>query len=392
MPTSWSTTGTRRLVHTTVAAAVAAVALQAAPASAAPAAPQITGPSGDTGPSVELSWTPVEAAVGYEVRVDNDPAFGSAEWTSATVNTVSVPTKLLGKGQQYMGVRAKDSTGAWSDWTTSAFTVTAAAGPELLGPDEGITLAQPADPPLLTWTPVSGAASYTVEVDTEPGFVSPSTYPTEATALVVPDNHAPDVTYYWRVRADLANGFSTNYSDYRSYAVAPIVQPAILGPGSDQDITDIVLDWSPVAGGEILRAAGRRRRELRLPRGGARQDLRHPVLAEDDLRQRPVLLAGAGPRPRRQPHGMGPCRRRRALRLRPRLARRARSRSTPSTPPAPPGRVRRRPLLRVEPGPPRVALRALAQPRPQLHRADDRAPGQCTVAGTTYTPGSSDPH
>lgn len=248
MPTSWSTTGTRRLVHTTVAAAVAAVALQAAPASAAVSEPRITGPSGDTGPSVELTWTPVDAAVGYEVRVDNDPAFGSAEWTSATVNTVSVPTKLLGKGQQYMGVRAKDSTGAWSDWSTSSFTVTAAAGPVLLGPDEGITLAQPADPPLLTWTPVSGAASYTVEIDDEPDFVSPSTYPTEATALVVPNNQAPDVTYFWRVRANLADGFSTNYSDPRSYTVAPIEQPTILGPGSDDDVTDIVLDWSPVPG------------------------------------------------------------------------------------------------------------------------------------------------
>ncbi|QSR33059.1 hypothetical protein CFI00_21645 [Nocardioides sp. S5] len=248
MSTSWSTTGTRRLVHTTVAAAVAAVALQAVPASAAVSEPRITGPSGDTGPSVELSWEPVEKAVGYEVRVDNDPAFGSAEWTSATVNTVSVPTKLLGKGQQYMGVRAKDSTGAWSDWATSAFTVTAAAGPVLLGPDDGITLAQPADPPLLTWAPVSGAASYTVEVDDEPGFVSPSTYPTEATALVVPNNQAPDVTYYWRVRADLADGFSTDYSDDRSYTVAPIVQPTIIGPSTDEDVIDVVLDWSPVPG------------------------------------------------------------------------------------------------------------------------------------------------
>ena len=371
MPTSWSTTGTRRLVHTTVAAAVAAVALQAAPASAAPAAPQITGPSGDTGPSVELSWTPVEAAVGYEVRVDNDPAFGSAEWTSATVNTVSVPTKLLGKGQQYMGVRAKDSTGAWSDWTTSAFTVTAAAGPELLGPDEGITLAQPADPPLLTWTPVSGAASYTVEVDTEPGFVSPSTYPTEATALVVPDNHAPDVTYYWRVRADLANGFSTNYSDYRSYAVAPIVQPAILGPGSDQDVTDIVLDWSPVPGAKYYElqvdddvnfgspeAVPSKIYGTRFsPRTTFGNDQYFWRVRAIDLDENPTgwvrLAAGehyAFDRVwRDEPEPVHPVDTIRG-----------------------PGRVRRRLLLRVDPGPARVALRALAQPRPQLHRADDR--------------------
>jgi hypothetical protein len=248
MRTSWSTAGVRRLAHTTLAVSVAAVALQAAPAQAVVAAPQITGPSGTTGPSVELTWQPIEAATGYEVRVDNDPAFGSPEWTASTVNTVSVPTKLLAKGQQNMQVRAKDASGVWSDWSSNSFTVTAAAGPTLLGPDEGITLAQPADPPLLTWSPVSGAVSYTVEVDTESGFVSPATYPTEATALVVPDNQAPGVTYYWRVRADLADGFATDYSLPRSYAVAPIVQPTITGPASDQDVTDVVLDWSPVPG------------------------------------------------------------------------------------------------------------------------------------------------
>jgi len=95
---------------------------------------------------------------------------------------------------------------------------------------------------------VSGAVSYTVEIDTEADFVSPSTYPTEATALVVPNNQAPDVTYYWRVRADLADGFSTDYSPPRSYAVAPIAQPTIAAPASDQDVTDVVLDWSPVPG------------------------------------------------------------------------------------------------------------------------------------------------
>ena len=41
-------------------------------------------------------------------------------------------------------------------------------------------LPQPDDPPLLTWTPVAGAISYTVEVDTENGFIGPATYTTKA--------------------------------------------------------------------------------------------------------------------------------------------------------------------------------------------------------------------
>ena len=244
MSTSLTGTVARRFACTAITIAVAAVTLQAAPASAAPAAPTITAPSGDTGPSVEVTWQPVEDAAGYEVGIDNDPAFGSPEWTSATVNTVSVPTKLLAKGQQHIRVRAKDAAGVWSDWTTSDFTVGTVGGPALTGPESGITLAQP----LLTWTPVAGATTYTVDVDTEDAFVSPSTYTTEATALVVPDNQAPDVTYFWRVRANLADGYSTEYSDSRTYVVAPIAQPEITSPGSDEDITDVVLDWTSVAG------------------------------------------------------------------------------------------------------------------------------------------------
>ena len=221
MSTSLSGAAARRFACTALALAVAAVTLQAAPASAAPAAPVITAPSGNTGPSVELTWQPVEDAAGYEVRVDNDPAFGSPEWTSSTVNTVSVPTKLLAKGQQHLQVRAKDAAGAWSDWSTSASRSGLSPAPRSPALTNGITLAQPADPPLLTWTPVAGAATYTVEVDTEDAFVSPTTYTTEATALVVPDNQAPDVTYFWRVRADLTDGYSTDYSDDRPTSWRP---------------------------------------------------------------------------------------------------------------------------------------------------------------------------
>lgn len=240
----------RRLIHRSVALAVVAVALQAAPAAAAPPSPVITGPVGTTSPAVELTWEPVEGATGYEVKVDNDPGFGSAEWSTGTVNNVSVPTRLFAVGQQHVQVRAKDASNTWSEWALSTFTVEAGSGPTLTSPDDGATLAQPADPPVLVWTPVGGAATYTVELDTEPGFVGPTTYATEATALVVPDNQAPDVVYYWRVRANLVDGVATDFSSPRSYEVAPIALPVITAPANDLDITDVVLDWDPVPGSQ----------------------------------------------------------------------------------------------------------------------------------------------
>ena len=369
MSTSASSRHVRRLTHAALSAAVAAVVLQAAPAGAAPDSPVITGP-GTTGPAVELTWEPVAVATGYEVRVDNDPAFASPEWTASTVNTVSVPTKMLAVGQQHVQVRARDAAGDWSAWSTHAFTVETVAGPAPTGPADGARLPQPAEPPLLTWEPVAGATGYTVEVDTEEQFVGPTTYTTDATALVVPDNQDPDVRYWWRVSATLADGVSTEHSVPRSYVLEPIDTPTITGPGDDADITDVVLDWEPVAGAKYYELEVDDDFDFSSPETAQVPTKIYgtQLLAPDHVRERPVLLAGPRPRPGRQPDRVGPPLGRRALRVRPGVARRP-----PARPPLRPvrrGRVRaRRPVLRVDPRPARLALRGVAEHGPQLHRA-----------------------
>jgi hypothetical protein len=191
---------------------------------------------------------PVANATGYEVKIDDDPAFGSPEWSVATPNTVAVPNRLFSTGAQNVQVRAKNSASEWSEWTTATFTVTPPAGPTLTSPADEAQLENPDSPPLLTWTPVPGAVSYTVEIDTEDQFIGAQTYTTKANALVVSDNQAPDIRYYWRVQATLANGVSTDRSSARSYSVMPIGTPAIAGPAYDEDVTDVVLDWEPVPG------------------------------------------------------------------------------------------------------------------------------------------------
>lgn len=239
----------RRLTHRSIALAIVVVALQAAPAHAAPpAAPVITGPSGTSDPAVELTWSSVGSATLYEVKVDNNSDFMTPEWSSNTVSTVSIPTKMLAQGQQNIQVRAKNAGNEFSAPATSTFTVVAGPGPTLTSPDDGAHLAQPADPPLLVWTPLAGAALYTVELDTESAFISPPTYTTKGNAFVVPDNQAPGVEYFWRVRATLSDGVSTDYSSSRTYNVDPIDTPAITGPPDTVDVTDVMLDWDPVPG------------------------------------------------------------------------------------------------------------------------------------------------
>ena len=297
------------------------VVLHGYPASAAPSSPEITSPTGSTGHTVEISWTSDATATSFDVQVDNDPAFASPEWSSTTVRTVSVPTRMFAVGTQFVRVRAKDASSA-SEWTTSSFTVSALAG-LLLGPDDGVTLDQPDEPSLLTWSPVDGATGYTLEIDTEDGFIDPTTLSTKATSYVITSNQAPYVDYYWRVRATLSDGVSSDYSESRSFDVEPIGTPTVTAPSNDEDITDVVLDWDPVHGAQYYELEVDDDFDFTSEIGRCPgEDPRHAVLAEDHLRQRPVLLARPGPRPGRQPHRVGPPGTRGALRVRPGLARR----------------------------------------------------------------------
>lgn len=221
-----------------LAVAVAAVALQAAPAAAAPEAPVLTGPTGLVSGEPELTWEPVAGAVGYEVQVDDSADFSSPEWQRTTDSTVSVPTSPLAAGRQHVQVRAKDSSGTWSPWSGDSFTVSLVPGPDLLGSEHR----------LLSWSPVPGAIGYTVEVDTEDAFITPAAYQTVSTSLVLPESQVPGVTYRWRVRATLATGVFSDYSQPGSFEVPALDAPVVLGPGNDEDVTDVVLDWAPVPG------------------------------------------------------------------------------------------------------------------------------------------------
>jgi hypothetical protein len=145
------------LKHSARVAALTTVALVAALVS--PSSPAFAAPPADPGSlSVQqpddatniLSWASVPGATKYEVQVDDDPTFASTYLSVSTVNTSFVPPMNLAPGTTYWRVRAFTGSEA-SSWSGSEFGKAALARPLTLTPANGATLAQPTNPPLLSW-------------------------------------------------------------------------------------------------------------------------------------------------------------------------------------------------------------------------------------------------
>lgn len=235
-----------------VIAALMVCTLQPAVATAAPSAPDGLAPNGTSASgSPVLEWKRVSGASSYNVEVAKTPSFDSVIWKVTTTNRRATPTVQLPSGETWWRVRGvSDSTvGAWS---TASFDRGLLTGPTLIAPESDQSLGQPETPALLAWTPVNGSTGYTVEISTDPNFIDPSlvkTYSTKTASLVVPQTQIATI-YYWRVRATLAAGIFTEWSETRNYTIGGLSKPELAGPTSSPFTTvdDVVLAWHPVPG------------------------------------------------------------------------------------------------------------------------------------------------
>jgi hypothetical protein len=218
---------------------------------AAPARPSALTPSGTTmsGHPV-LSWARVSGAAEYEVQLDNENSFGSPLVALTTTNRRATPTENLPTGHLWWRVRGVSSTGVRGSWALASFEVGDHAAPSLVSPGNGAPLQQPDEPVLLTWTPAQGAIGYTIEVDDDDRFLTPSgTYTSSLTSFLLPDPGL-EQTYYWHVRANFSGNISSRWSAPNNFTVLGLAAPALTAPddSATSQVTDAVLDWKPVAG------------------------------------------------------------------------------------------------------------------------------------------------
>ncbi len=186
-----------------------------------PAAPTLLAPAnGATGVAqpVTLNWNDVPGATGYEVRVDDSSAVSAPYVANPTVAASEVQLTGLPIRQLWWRVRARNSAGVFGQFSsTRSFTPQATtstppspppsgtlAAPSLLAPavdarfSQGQTIA-------FDWSDVIGAAGYTIAIDDQETFSSPTVLQTAA-ASTFSTNALPVGRAWFRVRAVEASG------------------------------------------------------------------------------------------------------------------------------------------------------------------------------------------
>ncbi len=109
-----------------------------------------------------------------------------------------------GIGDKTIVATFRDGAGNEADPISTSVELLAAtdsAPPNYVAPLDGALLADP--DVTLQWTGRRGAAWYEIEIAPEPTFLNPTVYQVSSPATELPVHLEEDVTYYWRVRADV---------------------------------------------------------------------------------------------------------------------------------------------------------------------------------------------
>jgi hypothetical protein len=168
--------------------------------------------------SADLDWDNVDGATSYDVYFgtsSNPPYYGSTASTS-----YSLPT--LGYGTHYYWkIVAKNACGqstsgpVW-DFTTQCL---APGTPTLSSPANWSYAGGPT--PEFTWSAVSGAVSYRIQVDNNSNFGTPEVNTTTSSLSYTPASPLPPDTYYWRVRASNSCGDGPWSSEWNLTILGP---------------------------------------------------------------------------------------------------------------------------------------------------------------------------
>jgi hypothetical protein len=198
-------------------------------------------------------------ALGLDVHgISANPGF-----VSSTNQHLAATSPCIGKGTNLSTVVATDLDGnarpGSAGFSLGAYEFGAAPPPPMVPSAPALSLpaagaTSVAINPALSWSAVSGAASYSVQVSTVSGFASTSANQTGITTTSYQANGlSNNTTYYWRVNATNASGTSSWSSSGNFTTVAAALLPSTLvlwwpANGATGIVINPSLTWSPDSG------------------------------------------------------------------------------------------------------------------------------------------------
>ena len=215
-----------------------------------PSAPVLVAPANGSYTSnltPTFDWNDISGATSYTILVDNNSDFSSPEINQSPTVSTYTPASNLAVGTYYWKVLATNIYGSGvycTAWTVNLGNPPAV--PVLAAPANGSFTSDAT--PDFDWNDVSGATSYTIQIDNNSDFSSPEVTSSPAVSAFTPGSNLANGTQYWRVLATNAYGSSAyssswNFSIGSAPGIPTLLSPANTGLTTDQTPT---FDWSDV--------------------------------------------------------------------------------------------------------------------------------------------------
>ena len=172
-----------------------------------------------------LTWAAVPGIGKYDVELSQDGQFAAVSTRRAGIFGLGAVPGVMADGEKRLPegtwswrVRAVDGSGVGQSWSPiGSFTLSSQRPVQKLPADGASVVFSP----LVTWSPVSGACGYDVQVSRDPSFGSADTQDllsTAQTAIVPPKVRVTTPgLHHWRVRADYCSGIGGQWSPSRSF-------------------------------------------------------------------------------------------------------------------------------------------------------------------------------
>jgi hypothetical protein len=161
----------------------------------------------------------------YQVQVATDPLFKSLALNAKTAPgrrgaSSFTPAKALAPNTTfYWRVRSLNTLGHYSAWSMKVSFRTAVSPPALIAPADGATSSQLR--PTFDWSDVDAAGGYSLQVSRNALFTDLAADASPVSSTYSPAADLPaNITLYWRVRTEAANGPSV-WSTVYQFTVAP---------------------------------------------------------------------------------------------------------------------------------------------------------------------------